>query len=73
MKLYGLVSRDGDGWYYVRAWFFSPKDREKYMKEKEEKEKWYWEYGVNYWFVETDTSKVPYIDCRELNEFYERN
>ena len=70
MKLYGLVSKDGDGWFKVDAWFFSPEDREKYMKEKQEKENWYWEYQINYWFVETDTSTIPYIDCRELNELY---
>lgn len=70
MKLYGLVEKDGDGWYYISAWFFSPKDREKYMKEKQTKENWYWEYEINYWFTEIDTTKVSYIDCRELNEFY---
>ena len=69
MKLYGIVCEDGDGYYFVQAWFFSPEDRIKYMKEKEIKEKWYWEYEVNYWFVETDTSTIPYIDCRyNLNE-----
>lgn len=65
MKLYGIVCEDGDGYYFVQAWFFSPEDRIKYMKEKEIKEKWYWEYEVNYWFVETDTSTIPYIDCRD--------
>ena len=65
MKLYGIVCEDGDGYYFVKAWFFSPEDRTKYMKEKEIKEELYWEYEVNYWLVETDTSTIPYIDCRD--------
>ena len=69
MKLYGIVCEDGDGWYFIQAWFFSPEDRVKYMEEKETKEKWHWRYQVNYWLVEIDTSIVPYIDCRDsLNE-----
>ena len=79
MKLYGLVREDPDGYLFVSQWFFSPEDRENYIKKESDRRVELWgeedalQYEKHYWFIEIDTNEVPYLSCygdvvKELEE-----